>query len=63
MGVVNQAIEDGIGNGRIGDDLVPVLDRQLAGDDGGAAIVSVIDDLRVRVLYAPRSRSLSARNE
>jgi hypothetical protein len=32
-------VEDGVGVGRVGDHLVPVIDRQLAGHDGGAAIV------------------------
>ena len=31
---MHQAIKDGIRNGRIADDLVPVLNRQLAGDNG-----------------------------
>ena len=46
MGVVDEPIEDGVGDGRVGDRLVPVIDRQLAGHDGRAAIVPVIDDLQ-----------------
>ena len=46
MGVVDEAIEDGIGQGRVADDIVPLLDRQLAGDDGGAAPVAVLLDLQ-----------------
>ena len=34
VGVVHEAIEDGVGNGRIGDHVVPVLDVELAGNDG-----------------------------
>ena len=46
VGVVDQAIEDGVGDGGIADDLVPVLDRQLAGHDGGAAAVPILHDLQ-----------------
>lgn len=34
VGVVNQAVEDGVGEGWVADGLVPLVDRQLAGDDG-----------------------------
>lgn len=34
VGVVDEAIEDGVGQCRIADDVVPVFDRYLAGDDG-----------------------------
>ena len=44
MGVVDEAVEEGIDDGGIGDDLVPVLDRHLAGDDGGSALVAIVDD-------------------
>lgn len=46
MGVVDEAIEDGVGIGRITDDLVPPLDGDLAGDDGRFASVSVFEDLQ-----------------
>jgi hypothetical protein len=46
VGVVDQAIEDGIGVGRVADQLMPAVDRQLAGDNGGAAAVAVIEDLQ-----------------
>jgi len=29
---------------RLGDDLVPIFDRHLAGDDGRSALVAIIDD-------------------
>jgi hypothetical protein len=35
MGSVNQAIQDGIGQGRIPDVVMPVTDWELAGDDAG----------------------------
>ena len=36
VGVVDEAVEDGVGQGGIADVLVPVFDGQLAGDEGGA---------------------------
>ena len=44
VGVVDEAVEDGVGDGRIGNDLVPLLDRHLAGDDGRSALVAIVDD-------------------
>ncbi len=46
MRVVHEPIEDGVGDGRIGDRLVPVIDRQLAGHDRRAAIVPILDNLK-----------------
>ena len=43
---MNEAIEDGVGQGWVADGLVPVLDRQLAGDDGGGAAVAVFEDFQ-----------------
>ena len=43
---MDEPIEDGVGDGRVGDHFVPVIDRQLAGHDGRAAIVPIIDDLQ-----------------
>ena len=37
MGVVNDAVEDGVGDGQIADDVVPAIYRDLAGDECGAA--------------------------
>ena len=45
VGVVNDTIEDGIGNGGIADDLVPVFERQLAGDEYRSDVVAIFDDL------------------
>ena len=44
--VVYKPIEDGVGDGRIGDCLVPVIDRQLAGHNRRAAIVPIFDNLK-----------------
>ena len=46
MGVVDHTIEDGVGQRGIADDLVPAIDRHLAGDDQRAGVVAVLDDLQ-----------------
>jgi len=33
VSVVDEPVEDGVSDGRIGDDIVPIFDRHLAGDD------------------------------
>ena len=42
---MQDAIEDGIGECRFAEILVPMLDRQLAGDDGRARADAVVEDL------------------
>ena len=44
MGVVDEAIEDGVGIGRVADHLVPFVDRDLAGQDGRAAAIAFFED-------------------
>ena len=46
MGAMDQTVKDGVSNGRIPDMLMPVLDRQLTGDDCCSASVSVFNDLQ-----------------
>ena len=46
VSVVHQPIENGIGEGRIADDLVPMFDRELAGHHGRAAAVPILHDLQ-----------------
>ena len=46
MGVVGEAIADGIGQGWIGQEVVPSSGRQLTGHDGGASAVSIFEDLK-----------------
>jgi hypothetical protein len=46
VGVVDDAVEDGVSERRITDDLVPTIDRQLAGDDDRVSVISVLDDLK-----------------
>ena len=45
MGVVHEAVEDGVGNGWIGDHLVPMLHIDLAGYDRAPASVPIVEDL------------------
>ena len=51
MGVVNEAVEDGVGAGRIADDLAPLLDRNLAGDDRRSALMAVLQDFEEIALF------------
>jgi hypothetical protein len=45
MGVVDEAVEDGVGIGRVADHLVPFVDGDLAGEDGRAMAVAFFEDL------------------
>ena len=54
---MDEPVEDCVGDGRVGDRLVPVNDRQLAGHDGGAAIVPIVDDLQQIATLILRQRS------
>ena len=56
MGVVDEPIQDGVGDGRIGDQFVPVLDGQLAGHDGGRASMPVVENLQEIALLLGRER-------
>ena len=42
--VVDDTVEDGVGECRFADDVVPFVDGQLAGDQDGGVLVSVLDD-------------------
>jgi len=59
VGVMDQAIEDGVGIGGVADQRVPLIDRELAGDDGGAAAVAVLKDLQ-EVVASPGVERLEA---
>ena len=43
---MDEAVEDSIRQRRIADGLMPMLDRGLAGDDGGAAAMAVCEDFQ-----------------
>ncbi len=46
MSVVNEAVQDGVAQGGVADDVVPMFDGDLAGDDGRGATVAIIEDLQ-----------------
>ena len=46
VGVVDDPIEDGVGQGGIADKFVPAIDRKLTGDDQRAGAVAILDDLQ-----------------
>lgn len=48
---MNEAVEDGVGEGRIADDLAPLLDRNLAGDDRRSALMAVLQDFEEIALF------------
>ncbi len=54
--VVDDPIQDGIGQRRIADDLVPAVDRHLAGDDQRAGVVAVLDDFQQIALLLGQQR-------
>jgi hypothetical protein len=45
VGVVDDAIENGVGIGGIADQLMPFVDGNLAGDDGRSAAVAFFENL------------------
>ena len=54
VGIVDDAIQDRVGEGRIADQVVPAIDRDLAGDQRGAPPVALLDDLeQVAALLGP----------
>ena len=56
MCVVDDAVEDRVGQRRVADDLVPVVDRHLAGDDQRAGAVAILDDLQQIALLFGKQR-------
>ena len=45
VGVVNEAVEDGVGICRVADEGVPFVDGDLTGEDGRAAPIALLEDL------------------
>ena len=56
MGVVNEAIQNTVGQRRIADLLVPLGDGQLAGEDRRAHLVAVLADFQEVPLALPERR-------
>lgn len=44
VAVVNQSVQDGIGKGGIPDMIMPMVNRELTGNQGGTRSVAVLDD-------------------
>ena len=65
VGVVDEAIEDCVGDGGISDNFVPAIDGQLAGDDDRTSFISVLDDLEqiAALIGVERLRSPVIKNE
>src|SRR5258708_10607287 len=59
VGVMDQAVEDSVGVGGVADQWVPLIDGDLAGDDGGAVAVAVLEDLQ-EVVAGPGGERLEA---
>src|SRR5262252_6152473 len=62
---VDEAVEHRVGNGGIADVSMPVVDWQLAGDDGGSAAVPIVDDFQqiASLLCGERCQSPVIENE
>src|SRR5438045_8018953 len=45
VGVVNEAVEDGVGISRVANEGVPLVDRDLTGEDGRATPIAFLEDL------------------
>ena len=61
VGVVHEAVEDGVGERGVTDDLVPVFGGELAGDQGRAPFVTVFEDFQevAAIRRAQRRRAKS----
>ena len=45
VSVVHESVEDGIGEGGVADDFMPLFDWQLRGDEGRTQAMSVVEDV------------------
>ena len=46
VSIVNEAVQDRVAEGGITDDIVPMFDGDLTGDDGRGATMAIIKDLQ-----------------
>ena len=46
VSAVNEAVQDGVDQSGVADDIVPMFDGNLAGDDGRGATVAIIEELQ-----------------
>jgi hypothetical protein len=62
VGVVNEAVEDGVGEGWIADNLAPSLDRNLTGDNRRSTLSRISRESRCSALWsADRPQSVTER--
>ncbi len=54
---MEQAVEDGVAEGGIADDVMPVIEGKLAGDEGGLTAVAVLKDLEQISAFGLAERS------
>lgn len=60
-GIMDDAVEDGVGDRRYADHLAPTIDRNLAGDNEGAGVVRcALGMLRVLCRAGPARRAVRA---
>lgn len=58
MGVVDESIEDGVGEGSIAQDIVPMVEGQLAGDECSPPTVAIFEDLEQVASFGLAHRGL-----
>ncbi len=46
MSIMNEAVQDGVAEGGVTDDVVPMFHGDLAGDDGRCATMAIIKELQ-----------------
>ena len=65
MGIVHEAVQNGVGVSGVADHCVPIFDGKLAGDDGGSAAVALFEDFEqvVTGLGIKRFKSPIVKNE
>ena len=50
---MHQPVQDGVGHSGVGNDFVPLVDGKLAGDEGGALALAVVEDFQqIAILFA-----------
>jgi hypothetical protein len=55
---MDQAVQNGVSDRGIGDDLVPLVDGKLAGHEGGSLAVAVVEDLQqIAIRFAGDARN------
>ena len=61
VGAVHEPVEDGVGEGRIAEVVVPMLNRKLAGDERGAGADTIVEQFEQVVLAVRLARTFRQR--